>query len=621
MQLLGSQTIRRLVLGLLIALTAAACTSAQTETTEGVPPSTPQALTQGAEPTAPERVVAVDDDPDAATRKTNDEALEPGNGDPGSVDPAEFALTAWFSSNESRAEFSVTAPAARTVRLNDVADPLAELTDEWIATWLDGPTAAEQDTGLMAPFEAHAPDPVCGGRFQWKLLEEAGATPGPLLIVTLCGRPLSPGHGHSGRVWSSFTATMAELTHIERAVLLEPGGANCFGDQRGERGLHCLAGPDHLWQDHPDNCQPDDLPTANTTIAVVNIAEDDPDGGLITHRAPGVASAEVDVLEMGTDELVPTLRCNVVADGGIWWEFITAADTTTPVWANAAYLAVKPDRPLPVLESPCAEFPGVGQGFFTAGTTEMTHDHIAGLAVSEATPFCTILEITLGQGWNADPPTSLPSTQLESGISIQPIDRSIGHYVLRFPSGDRGRYGGLEQRGLNVDATFGTQQVTFGSGDERGIAFVASSSDPDDTGGEVVILTGSRSEPSVITLDNPARVFLAISPDPLAAAPKILEIEGHVAFVVSRIEQLEDGTMVVAGWGLGFESFASAVVTDANGLAISDVTSFQVGNPTGAWSPFKLRFEDLPPGNHELTFDSCDQCDTGDTTSIELPVG
>ena len=612
---------RGLLLCLVLAISCAACTAAESNSAESnsaepsaVDPSSPASAEPSPGPTSVSSATA--DAKDAEDASPGTTPKQPANSD----EAAGSTLTAWFSSISDSGDPTAIAPVARSVPLAD-SDNSDELTQAWITTWLDGPTTSEERTGLEAPFAIHTPDVACGGRFNWRILGDKAAGQRPLLVVTLCGNPVSPGHAHTGAVWASFTATMAELPHIDRAVLLEPHGARCFGDESGERLLHCLASPDHQWQDYLDLCTDDRLPWLNAPIHVTNIAEEDPDGGLITHTEPGASTPEVEVLTNGTDDLWPTLRCTVTDDGGVWWEFVTANDTTTPVWANAAYLAAGPAHPAPVLESPCAEFPPVGQGFVTSGTTEITHDHVAGLAV-RAVPKCTILEITMGQGWNDDLRTSTPSKQLEAGIRILPIDTTIGHYVLQLPNASRGTYGGITQRDINVDATFDTQQVRFGSAGNAGIAFVASTGDFGGSGpsGEVVILTGSSMPPSVITLDDPARVFLAIPQSPLANPPQILQVAGRPVFVVSRVEQLEDGAVVVAGWGLGFEGHASATITNAAGDEISRVGSFSVGNPGVAWSPFKLIIAELPANSHQLTFDSCDQCDDGDTVSIPLPI-
>lgn len=75
---------------------------------------------------------------------------------------------------------------------------------------------------------------------------------------------------------------------------------------------------------------------------VVDVAADDPDGGLVVHTEPGVDTPVVGVLAHDADGLLVTPTCAITTDGALWLEVgrpPIAAEGALMGWVNARYLA------------------------------------------------------------------------------------------------------------------------------------------------------------------------------------------------------------------------------------------------------------------------------------------
>lgn len=110
--------------------------------------------------------------------------------------------------------------------------------------------------------------------------------------------------------------------------------AGVFGpfDCRASVGLPVVANPSptplaHPW--HP--CEVADF-ALEAAYRVTNIPADDPDGGLVTHVAPGVDADAFKVLPDGTDQLQVSSCQQNLSTGSVWW-LVTDAG-----WVNARYL-------------------------------------------------------------------------------------------------------------------------------------------------------------------------------------------------------------------------------------------------------------------------------------------
>ena len=532
-------------------------------------------------------------------------------------EPADgFPIVVRFSIDSATSDdFSATEPVERFVAVDPQRGAAKEFVDAWIDHWFAGPTNDERADGLIGPRDDGFLDPACAETFDSHL---AGTSlRNRLLIVTLC-EVSTAGVGADARIVSSFAATTAEIPFIDRAVLLSSDGKQCFGDQSGDRQLRCLL-PDFDWPAVPDNCPDVDRPPTNTLLEVTNVAPDDPDGGLVLHSGPGVAAPDAGVATWVTRGLVATLRCTVVADGGVWWEVLEQPDGPAPVWANAAFLQA--EQPSPLLGTPCDDFEFDALGYSTSGSTSgrveaPRHDHIAALSVDESNPYCTVVTIEMGEGWNTEPPQqpeSITSSILESAIEVTNLDDpTTGYYGLRFHESDRGTSGGAALTGINVDAFFEHQFVAFGGGTQPGAVFVSSTEQRD--GGQVTLLTGSTKPPRVAEFNDPARVVVAIETAPLPNPIQLLEADGSdpaggPTAVVRHLDQIGHGTIRVSGWGIAFEAFAEVSVVDVGGNVLAPPLSVAMGNPSVAWSPFEVTIDGLPTGTHTLVVNTCTECE------------
>jgi len=518
-------------------------------------------------------------------------------------------------------EFGATAPVERSILIEPGRGATNDFVDASIELWLTGPNADERAQGLVGPLDETILDPSCAQSFDFLL---AGTSLlNRLLIVTLCGPAGTAGIGADARILASFEATTAEIPAIHRSVLLSADGKSCFGDASDEPGLRCLL-PNFDWPPVPDNCPDAERPPTNTLLEVTNVGPNDPDGGLVLHTAPGAAAPQAGVATWVTRGFAATLRCTVVDDGGVWWEVLERPDNDALVWANAAFLQA--EQPSPLLDTPCDDFQIEANGYSTSGSTRgrvepPRHDHIAGLSVDETNPYCTVVTIEMGEGWNPQPPLqpeSRTSSNLESAIKVMTLDDpTTGYYGVQFHTSDRGTYGGVAMTGINPDALFEDQFVAFGDGSEPGAVFVSSTSDP--SAGQVTVLTGSTVIPRVAEFNHPARIVLAITTAPLDDPIQLLRQGDDPSVVVRHLEQIAPDAIQVSGWGIAFEAQAEVSVVDADGNVVAPPRGVMMGNPGVAWAPFDITIDGLAPGTHELVVDTCSECESS-TVSLMFTI-
>lgn len=313
---------------------------------------------------------------------------------------------------------------------------------------------------------------------------------------------------------------------------------------------------------------------------VVNVAPDDPDGGLVVHREPGASTPVISVLPWNAAKVTSRSGCKLV-DGTPWWNVPgpTWSSDSSGGWVNASFLGNHRTAEDQLGATPCSVDEGAstvlpaadGQldvsprpegadrlGVGAAGRDGF-HTESAGSCHRLIIPLTEIRGVDTG-GFedihtvraDAVSPTQFAivndtggSLDIAVGAGISPVDESStrGQWV--------GRTWTDEPTGRSLAAYYTAAQEVDGSS------------------GTVRVLYGSG-QAAVRIADNPARLIVDITvfPDPVGQRSGPVVGAGTVLYAPIQSD-LEgpgvDRTVTVRGYGHGFEGTLNVTVLPWDG--------------------------------------------------------
>lgn len=318
-------------------------------------------------------------------------------------------------------------------------------------------------------------------------------------------------------------------------------------------------------------------------VDVVGVAADDPDGGLVVHTAPDIASPEIGVLAWDAGNLV-VIECAPAPNDAVW---ARVEDGLVSGWVNARFLG-ETQTVIDVSGPDCSE----NTQFVSAGTSKpplpgapgqyYALDTLKSFEADNGVVTCLRFEVFIGEGDSstkseADMLPDLSATYGPTGVDI----RLAGGF------------------GENFDFSQDRHDARNGS-------FVALHAHDGES--NYVHLGFPESEISVRYANSPARVIVDIKPvdarspsGPLPGGGPFI-IDGPIHLAGESIAENE--IVTVTGWGRPFESQGNYIVYRMNGDGTD--TLVDEGPVFASWAfgwgefEFQLRTDTYGPGNYRL---------------------
>ena len=315
---------------------------------------------------------------------------------------------------------------------------------------------------------------------------------------------------------------------------------------------------------------------------VVDVAPDDPDGGLLVHSEPGVNTPVIAVLPWNA-AAVPSFSGCMVVNGSPWWRAPgrSISSNASGGWVNARYLGTHRSPQDDLSTVPCdagpaaTSLPNATDGQLDVTPRESSLDRVQLGAAGqdgfriESTNDCHRLVIPLTEIQGVDIPDyfDIHTMRLEQvpvnqfavvansggtldiavGTGISPVEESStqGQWVGKtWTDTSTGRELGAFYTGaVGVEGSSGTLRVLYGSG-----------------------------QASVRTADNPARLIVDITPFPDPVGQRSGPIVGAGTVLYEPLQRDLEGpgvesSITVRGYGHGFEGTLVVEVLPWDGVS------------------------------------------------------
>lgn len=362
-----------------------------------------------------------------------------------------------------------------------------------------------------------------------------------------------------------------------------------------------------------DRCEigPNDGDTYN--MQVVDVARDDPDGGLVVHADVGVSAAVVGVFPWNTNQIHWRYGlCEILPSGAMW---VKVHSNGLQGWVNARYLGRRLQATDDLAATPCvldasSVIDPELEAQFTVDSGSPAAVHVDNISV-QTSPACDRIVFELANNLDNDRPGPATAADEFPIENIETIEISAGAIEVRLAAGPD-LYIDLWPEVWRDDAT-----------DELNAALVYA-----DRGDETIRVGFGTGTASVRVANDPARLIVDVvqQPTPLGTSVGPLTVGGAIIFdPITSDGSPVTGPFNIRGWSRGFEASSSlrlatwdqddaSLPENWNGTILGE-TAQGVGavivpeppftNDEGMWyfmtqGIFDFKFNRLEPGAYQL---------------------